>query len=146
MNSVVMTNADVLLASDELSDMILQSEVYHSYKHSKQAVQEDEACRELLHAFSTKKEAYEEVQRFGKYHPDFHRVTAEIRELKRQVDTEPLIATFKQAEADLEALLNEISSLFAHAVSPEIKVPTGNPFFDTGCSGGCGTGGSCGCG
>lgn len=146
MTTAVTTNADVLLASDDLSEMILQSEVYHSYRNAKRAVQEDEGCRELLQAFMKKKEAYEEVQRFGKYHPDFHRVTAEIRELKRQVDTEPLIAAFKEAETELENLLNEISGFFANAVSPEIKVPSGNPFFDSGCSGGCGTGGSCGCG
>ncbi|MEH7107983.1 YlbF family regulator, partial [Bacillus sp. JJ1764] len=32
------------------------------------------------------------------------------------------------------------------AVSENIKVPTGNPFFDSGHGSGCGSGGSCGCG
>ena len=46
----------------------------------------------------------------------------------------------------LQEVLDEISFIVAQAVSPHIKTPGGNPFFESGCSsGGCGSGGSCGC-
>lgn len=146
MTTAIMTNVDVLMASDELSEMVIQSETYYSYIESKNAVGDSESSRQLLERFNDKKEDYDEVQRFGKYHPDFKKITREIRELKRQVDTDPVIHQYKEAEKELEALLDEISETIAGSVSADIKVPTGNPFFESSCSGGCGTGGSCGCG
>jgi cell fate (sporulation/competence/biofilm development) regulator YlbF (YheA/YmcA/DUF963 family) len=92
------------------------------------------------------KDSYEEVQRFGKYHPDYDKVSTEIRQVKREIDLLPSISAFKKAEKELEALLNEISEVIARTVSDTIKVPTGNPFFDNmSCSGGCGSGGGCSC-
>lgn len=94
------------------------------------------------------KEQYEEVQRFGRYHPDYKEVTRKTRAYKREVDMDQNVAAFRRAEMDLQSLLDEISLLLASAVSENIKVPTGNPFFETksACStGGCGSGGGCGC-
>ncbi|MFN3367399.1 MAG: YlbF family regulator, partial [Exiguobacterium mexicanum] len=71
----------------------------------------------------------------------------EMHLVKRRLDVQPEVASFKKAERSLDKLLGEVSELLAFSVSPKIKVPTGNPFFDEGgCSGGgsCG-GGSCGC-
>lgn len=146
MTTAITTNADVLMASDELNELVLHSEIYHSFIEAKKEVQKTDSCRNLIQQFNEKKVAYDEVQRFGKYHPDFHTVTRDIRELKRKVDTDPVIHRFKEAEKALEALLDEISEMLAASVSSDIKVPTGNPFFESSCSGGCGTGGSCGCG
>jgi len=70
----------------------------------------------------------------------------QIREYKREMDLDPLVAEFKLAENDLQSLLDHISMLIGNAVSKQIKVPTGNPFFDNGHGSGCGSGGSCGCG
>ena len=93
------------------------------------------------------KEQYEDVQRFGKYHPDYKTITRQVRDVKREVDLHATIAAFKKAENELQKLLDEISVILGQAVSEHVKVPTGNPFFDTGssCGGGCGSGGSCGC-
>jgi cell fate (sporulation/competence/biofilm development) regulator YlbF (YheA/YmcA/DUF963 family) len=73
-------------------------------------------------------------------------VSTEIRQAKRELDLTPSVSVFKKAERELESLLNEISEVLARAVSDSIKVPTGNPFFDNmSCSGGCSSGGGCGC-
>ncbi len=60
------------------------------------------------------------------------------------MDLDPRVADFKVAENELQSLLDEISKIIGHSVSENIKVPTGNPFFERH-SGGCGSGGSCGC-
>lgn len=69
------------------------------------------------------KEQYEEVQRFGRYHPDYKEVTRKTRAYKREVDMDQNVAAFRRAEMDLQSLLDEISLLLASAVSENIKVP-----------------------
>ncbi|MCM3732292.1 YlbF family regulator [Fictibacillus nanhaiensis] len=129
-----------------LAEMVSNSSVALEYKRSKYILEQDIQAQEMIARFAEMKEKYEEVQRFGKYHPDFHKVSAQVRTLKRELDFHENIANFKKAEKELEQLLIECSRIIAQSVSEQIKVPTGNPFFDeSSCSGGCGSGGSCGC-
>ncbi|MBB5172199.1 cell fate (sporulation/competence/biofilm development) regulator YlbF (YheA/YmcA/DUF963 family) [Texcoconibacillus texcoconensis] len=140
------TQIDVVEQANNIADMVTSSDVFDEYKQAKANLRDDKQVMEKIAQFQTLKEKYEEVQRFGKYHPDFDSISKEVREKKRELDTYPLVAEFKRAEKELDELLTDISQKIAYAVSPFIKVPTGNPFFDqAGCSGGCGSGGSCGC-
>ncbi|WP_227935701.1 YlbF family regulator [Alkalihalobacillus deserti] len=133
---------------DHASDLglaVIQSETYIAYIEAKRELQVDAVAQERIQQFNQMKDQYEEVQRFGKYHPDYDKVSSEIRKIKREVDLSGTVITFKKAEKELESLLNEICEVIARSVSETIKVPTGNPFFDNmSCSGGCSTG-SCGC-
>lgn len=142
-----MESVEILNQAEHLAQMIINSEAGEEYRQSLYKLETDKSAQDLISRFVKMKESYEEVQRFGKYHPDFKTVSKEIRELKRAVDLHESIADFKAAETALQSLLDEISSLFGRAVSEHIKVPTGNPFFDSlsSCGGGCGSGGACGC-
>lgn len=133
--------------AEDLAKMILQSEAMANYYKCLGEVREDREAQQLIKAFNDIKDKYEEVQRFGKYHPDYQSVSRETRELKRKVDLHDTIYAFKQAEKSVQELLDEISVLVGRAVSEHIKVPTGNPFFDSlsSCGGGCGSGGGCSC-
>lgn len=143
-----MTNVDILQETYNFGEIITSSEVFQLYIEAKHDLEQDKEAQAMISNFKKMKEKYDEVQRFGKYHPDFRQVTKDVRELKRDLDTNTQIADFKKAETELESMLTEVSLLVANAVSSQIKVPTGNPFFDTAssCGGGCGSGGSCGCG
>lgn len=144
---VTMSTLELMEETDALSQAILLSEPFSEYKRTKNELEEDKEAQESIRRFNAVKEQYEDVQRFGKYHPDYKRISTEIRQRKREMDVMPSVVAFKKAERELESLLNEVSEIIAHAVSPLIKVPTGNPFFDSmSCSGGCGSGGSCSCG
>lgn len=139
---------ELLDQTDELSKMILQSDIAEQYRECLKKLKGNEMTQRKIREFSRAKELYEEVQRFGKYHPNYKEAMSKIRIVKRELDLDEHVANFKKAENDLQALLDEISKLIGYAVSPHIKVPTGNPFFDqmgSSCSGGCGSGGSCGC-
>ncbi len=138
----------ILEKADKIAEMIIQSEISASYKACIDKLRENEETQRKIRAFLQMKERYEEVQRFGKYHPDYKKVMKEIREVKRAMDMDEHVARFRKAENDLQSLLDEVSVIIGRSVSDKIKVPTGNPFFDSqsNCSsGGCGTGGSCGC-
>ncbi|MCF6410442.1 YlbF family regulator [Pseudalkalibacillus salsuginis] len=138
---------EILDGADELASVIVNSDIGQEYKEAKKKLREDKEAQKLIDEFSKMKEKYEEVQRFGKYHPDYKTVSTDIRVLKREIDLNETVAAFKRAEKELEGLLNEICGVLAGQVSKNIKVPTGNPFFDNmSCGGGCGSGGACGCG
>lgn len=131
---------------DELADMLRHSEVVVEYRQAHERVYSDPDLIQSIRKFTEMKERYEEVQRFGKYHPDYHIVMKAIRQQKRELDLNEQVAALRLAENDIQQVLDEIGMNLAHAVSEAVKVPTGNAFFtDSSCGTGCGTGGSCSC-
>ncbi|MBM7644239.1 cell fate (sporulation/competence/biofilm development) regulator YlbF (YheA/YmcA/DUF963 family) [Scopulibacillus daqui] len=139
-----MEHVSVLEETDGLIGMLKHCDVFEHYRHMKDELRKDQEAQTLMRKFVKVREKYDEVQRFGKYHPDYKQVIQEMMDIKRDIDLNDTIAAYKKAEEQMESLLNDISLEIARAVSDSIKVPTGNPFFDRGC-GGCGTGGKCGC-
>lgn len=135
----------LLEEAEQLVSMILQSDVAEHYRQWLYNVKNDPETQRKIHEFVDMKDRYEEVQRFGKYHPDYKEVMGKIRLVKRDLDMDEVVAEFKKAENDLQGLLDEVSVIIGRSVSESVKVPTGNPFFESSCSGGCGSGGSCGC-
>ncbi|AZV42148.1 YlbF family regulator [Peribacillus asahii] len=142
-----METIEIVQKAEALAKLVMQSEIGENYFAHLYKLKNDQLAQQKIKKFVALKDLYEEVQRFGKYHPEYKRVNTDIRDAKRDMDLHPTIVDFKRAEMDLQTVLDEISMKIGRAVSPQIKVPTGNPFFDSGsgCSGGCGTGGSCGC-
>jgi cell fate (sporulation/competence/biofilm development) regulator YlbF (YheA/YmcA/DUF963 family) len=138
---------ELLEKADQLAKMILESDIAQQYQISLYKLQNNKETQRKINRFVSLKELYEEVQRFGKYHPEYKRVMSQIREVKREMDLDPNVANFKVAENELQYLLDEVSMVVAGAVSEHIKVPTSNPFFETNSShgSGCGGGGSCSC-
>nr|WP_216366242.1 YlbF family regulator [Geobacillus sp. BMUD] len=137
---------EILDKAEALAKMIVESDVADEYRRAFWRLKQDSRAQQLIARFVKLKERYEEVQRFGKYHPDYRDVMKEVREAKRELDLHETVAAFKEAEKAMQELLDEISVLIGKAVSEHVKVPTGNPYFlSAGCSGGCGAGGSCGC-
>lgn len=138
-------NVSLLDETDQLASMVLHSELYERYISCREAIARNKAAQTLIRQFQAVREKYNEVQRFGRYHPDYKSVIRQMMETKRTVDMNPQIAAYKNAEKELNDLLGQVSLQFARAVSKSIKVPTGDPFFDRACSSGCGGGGKCKC-
>ncbi len=146
---MIMTSewAFIIDEADQLSAMILSSEQAQKYRDAYREVYGDEELVQQINAFTKMKEQYEDVQRFGKYHPDYHTIMKKIREQKRALDLNERIANFKIAENEYQDLLDEVSLIIGKSVSEAVKVPVSNPFFSSGssCGSGCGSGGSCSC-
>lgn len=147
---IMIINSDwiyILDATDELNEMILQSNQVIALRAAREEVYNDALLVEQINAFNKMKEHYEDVQRFGKYHPDYQTIMKEIREQKRAIDLNEKVAKLKLAENDFQDLLDQVSLIIGKSVSEAVKVPVSNPFFSTGssCGSGCGTGGGCSC-
>ncbi|MGM8364244.1 YlbF family regulator [Virgibacillus sp. W0181] len=142
-----MEYVDVLDHSEKVSRMILGSDVMEAYNDARTELLQDKQAQELINAFVDIKSHYEDVQRFGRYHPDYNEIMKNVRTVKRKMDMHDKVAAFKIAERNLQKLLDDISDLVAKSASEQIMVPKdGALLTDSGCSsGGCGSGGSCGC-
>ncbi|WP_017379328.1 YlbF family regulator [Paenisporosarcina sp. TG-14] len=140
--------ANIMDEGDSLTQMILSSEQAERFKEAYFEVYTDDLLKIQIASFTRLKEQYEEVQRFGRYHPDYQQVMKSIRVQKRALDMNERVATLKLAENELQDLLDGVSLLIGKTVSESVEVPVSNPFFTTASScstGSCGTGGSCGC-
>ncbi|MBS2968849.1 YlbF family regulator [Metabacillus sp. KIGAM252] len=142
-----MESVQILEQADQISEMILKSDLAEAYRMRLEDLKKDQTAQEIVSRFVKVKDIYEDVQRFGKYHPDYRKISKDMREIKRELDLNEKVAAFRRAETELQTLLDEISIQLGSAVSEHVKVPTGNPFFDSlsSCGGGCGSGGGCGC-
>ena|SRR5690625_1130116 len=144
---VTMEHVDILNQTDLVTEMILKSDVMNEYKKAKESLNTDSKAQSLIKAFEQAKVNYEEVQRFGNYHPDYYEIMRHVRSVKRKMDMNEKVAKFKIAERQLQNFLDKISQYIAESVSEHIKVPVdGAALTDGGCStGSCGSGGQCGC-
>lgn len=137
-----MEYVDILDHTEKLGKMILESDVMEHYRNKKNALHADKDAQSLIKSFNEMKEHYEDIQRFGRYHPDYTEIMKKVRSAKREMDMNDKVAEFKIAERNLQRLLDEISQFVAHSVSEQIKAPIdGAALTDTGC----GHGGACGC-
>ncbi|MDM8100832.1 MULTISPECIES: YlbF family regulator [Oceanobacillus] len=139
-----MEYVDILDESEHVGKMILQSDIMQQYQSAKKVLDEDKEAQKLIRTFADVKEHYEDVQRFGRYHPDYYDIMKQVRSKKRDMDLNDKVAAFKIAERNLQNLLDEVSQFVAESVSEQIKAPKdGAALTDSGC--GCGSGGACGC-
>lgn len=129
---------------DELSDMIVQSQLYYEYKEAQENLNRNDEAHLMYQAFLKSKMKYDEVMRFGKYHPDYQNVMMDTRRRKRAYEMLPVVMEYKSKEVALQNLIDEVVSKIAFSVSENVKIEAGNPFFKTDHSG-CATGGSCNC-
>lgn len=135
--------AELLTNAYELGDMINQSAAVSEYLYWKRQVEEDADVQVLVKKLASKKELFEETQRFGHFHPNYHEAKDKVTEVEIELEKFEAVRRFKAAEKELDDLLHQMSETIAYAVSESIKVPSNDPNPK---GGGCGSGGSCGCG
>ncbi|MGX7023632.1 YlbF family regulator [Vagococcus hydrophili] len=125
---------------NELSVELLNSqhvlEYVSIYKEMDQSTEVDVVLTEFLKA----KESFEKIEPYGKYAPDFKEKRRELRQKKRLLDTNDLVSSFKYQETSLQNMLDYVTHDLAKAISDDIKIDAGNPFFEfakRGCGGSC---------
>src|SRR5690625_4067483 len=118
-----MEHINMLDKADELSQLILQSEVMHEYRVASNALENDEEAQSLIKAFTHIKEHYDDVQRFGHYHPDFREIMQNVRSTKRKMDMNHFVASFKLAERNLQRFLDDGRECIARSASEQVVVP-----------------------
>jgi len=139
--------AAILSIACELGDLINRSADMAEYLYWKDAVARHPDVPPLVENLKRKKEKFAECERFGRFHPEYHKALEEVKAAVSELDKIEAVARFKEAENRLDQLLYEVAKIIAHSVSESIKVPGGDELSVTGGCG-CGAGGGCrgGCG
>ncbi|MMZ59774.1 hypothetical protein D3C76_496760 [compost metagenome] len=149
--SVTETNtvdmAELLTYAYELGDMINNSAAVSDYLYWKRQIESDDEIQVLVKRLAAKKELFEETERFGHFHPNYHEAKDQVAQVESELELFESVRRFKAAEKELDDILHQMSETIAYAVSDAIKVPSNDPNPSDGCSsGGCGSGGKCSCG
>ncbi|PTX58296.1 cell fate (sporulation/competence/biofilm development) regulator YlbF (YheA/YmcA/DUF963 family) [Melghirimyces profundicolus] len=125
MNSIDMT--ELLLETYKLADRINESEEVKQYLKLKKEIQNDKEAQRLIREFQRKKEVFEDCQRFGHFHPDYHKAKDEAEAFLKELKKHPKIRAYLDLEERLDYLLSEVSRTIARSVSDSIKVPINDP-------------------
>ncbi|MFD0587934.1 YlbF family regulator [Paenibacillus sp. GCM10027627] len=133
--------ASLLLSAYELGDWINQSAEVAEYLYWKSVVSENDEVKQLQVQFSKAKDLFEECQRFGRFHPSYHEAKDKVKLIQKQLADVECVSKYKACESVVDEMLHEVSRMIAESVSDNIKVPSNEKEL-----GGCGSGGSCGCG
>lgn len=103
-----MDTTAILIKAYELADAICRSELFQTYKAYQQKVERDDEVQTLLQEFKKKQDAFEEMSRFGTYHPDYVRVKKEYQKAKIALMNHPTFNRYKRLEKEFETTLYHI--------------------------------------
>src|SRR5699024_12664034 len=113
---------------EHLSDKILDSRLYHSFKKAEQNLQENDEAHLLYQAFLKSKEAYDEIMRFGKYHQNYQKVMLETHKRKRAYEMLQVVMDYKQKKVELQDLIYYVIVKLVYAVYKIVKFETINMY------------------
>src|SRR5690554_870185 len=115
--SNVLDMAALLLRAYDLGDAILKCAETEDYLRWKREVEQSEEARRLIREMQRRKDIFAECERFGHFHPDYHKALDAVKETERELERIEAVARFKEAENRLDELLYEVSELIARSVS-----------------------------
>lgn len=122
-------SVQIIDMAEDIAKMIINSDIADEYRQCLYMMKTNRETQNKINKFIKLKEQYEEVQRFGRYHPDYQTVMRNVRLAKREMDLDENVAKFKLAENALQQLLDEIGIIIGRSVSDSVKVATGSPFL-----------------
>lgn len=125
---------------DQLLTAIRTSQSFQNYQQAKSALDQDPAVGVARKAFEAAKEDFERIAAYGNYASGYRDKQIAVFQKKRALDLLATVSVFRQAETDLQDLLDQIGGSIAHSISESVKVDAGNPFFvedNDGCRGNC---------
>ena len=139
--------SQILMEALEIGDMVNHSRELHEYLYWKERLSGDNEANKAIRNFQQKKEKFQDCERFGHFHPDYHEALEQVRKAELELDKIESVHKFKQAEKALDDLLYTLAETIARSISEDIKVPSNDPLPKVGgcnCASGGGCSGSCG--
>lgn len=107
----------------DLVDEIKSKDEYKRLLELKKIIDNDPYILNLVTDFNKTKIKFEEVSKYGKYHPDLKEVQLELSSIKNALYTNEVISEYKALEKKIQKILDNISRKIAGSVSPKIKYP-----------------------
>ena len=116
-----MDTTTIYIQAYELAEAIRNSDLFQTYKRLQVELTEDPEMNALMEQFKKKQEAFEEVNRFGSYHPDFGRVKKAYQDIKIELMKHHKFKHFKRIEKELETTIFQIEEALQQLVDVSNK-------------------------
>lgn len=129
-NMISVTNTELIMKEQvldkvkELSALLMDSEEVQQFKQAEHKIQSNERVQTLI---ATIKKRQKEIVAFEQMNHQamIEKVQKELDELNEELDSIPIVSTFKQAQLDINYLLQLVTNVIADTVSERISVETG---------------------
>ena len=105
--------------SVSFANEVMESAEFKELLEIKEAI--SKTIPELVENFKKAKEKYEEVQKYGTYHPDYRNVKLELVKAKEALYTNSLVIRYKELEKKIQEKLNVAANEIAKAISINVK-------------------------
>jgi len=105
----------------ELIDEIKQRNDYLRLKVLEKKIENDKEVQALVKAFNESKSKYDEVKKYGEYHPDLASTKKLFQLDKYNLFSHPIIKDYKEAEKSLQGYLDKIADNIGKSISPNVK-------------------------
>ncbi len=124
MNAVMnMERTELALEAWRTVDEIKRSPIYREFTEAERALLGPSGPAAELARFAAAKDAYEPVLRFGKHHPDFKRLAAELAAAKTALLSTPEHRRYAAAQDAINAVLDPIAAGI-RAIQDDCRVGT----------------------
>lgn len=114
---------EIIEKTYELVDELKAQDSYKRILELKKEIDQNPEIKKLVEAFQKLNIKFEEVSKYGKYHPDLKTVQQDFSKAKTALYTNEIVKEYKTLEKDLQRTLDHCSSEIATAVSAKIKHP-----------------------
>ncbi|SFJ50293.1 RicAFT regulatory complex protein RicA family protein [Thermoflavimicrobium dichotomicum] len=109
------------------------------FRQAEQQINQSETVRHLIETIKRKQKEWVHAKHYQKTEY-VRQLEQELDQLQRELDNLPIVREYQQSQVDVNDLLQTIQQVVADTISAKIHVETGGDV-----SGGCGSGGPCGC-
>lgn len=114
---------DIIEKTYDLVDEIKAKKSYVRLLELSKIIKSDLNIHELIENFQRLNRKFEEVSKYGKYHPDLKQVQKDFSKSKEALYTNVIIKEYKDLENSLQHDLNTISMELALSISKKIRHP-----------------------
>lgn len=118
----------------ELTEAIKETEEYKKYKILSSKIDSDNSIQSLIKMFNEANKKYNDIQKYGKYYPDYDKIKKEFIEAKTKLYSNDVIKQFKKLEKQIQEYLSKISRDIGESVSEYITVPNELNLINKSCS------------
>ncbi|QNR07742.1 RicAFT regulatory complex protein RicA family protein [Macrococcoides canis] len=118
------TNDEILAKAKELGKMMAETEAVEFFKRAEAQIHETQVVREKMASLKSLQKQAVNFEQYGK-EKALQMVEEKIAKVEAELDEMPIVDQFKEAQFEVNSLLQMVSHAISQTVTDEIIVSTG---------------------
>lgn len=113
------TKEEIIVKAEQISEMLSQIEEVDFYKRAEQQVNENSTIQQLIDEIKHQQKEAVNLQHYGKTEA-LKLVEEKIKQLNEELDEIPLVKEFKQAQREVNKVLQQLTTNISNRVADQI--------------------------